>query len=85
MQNLHKKNLGLIKISRRIIQKRLDIISTKPWIVKMNIIMAKFHKTNADLLEGEKIRIKNLAARRKVSIFADTKLYWFDWDSHQLL
>ena len=47
--------------------------------------MAKFHETNANLLEGEKIRIKNLATRRKVSIFADTKLYWFDWDSHQLL
>ena len=47
--------------------------------------MVIFHKTNADLLEGEKIRIKNLAARRKVSIFADTKLYRFDWDSHQLL
>ena len=47
--------------------------------------MVIFHKTNADLLQGKKIRIKNLATRRKVFIFADTKLYRFDWDSHQLL
>lgn len=53
--------------------------------MKMNLIMVKILKTNINLSEEEKIRIKSLAARRKVFIFADTKLYRFDWDSHQLL
>ena len=40
--------------------------------MKMNLIMVKILKTNINLSEEEKIRIKSLAARRKVFIFADT-------------